>query len=207
MVFLWLAGRRGACLPRPEERSRCLVGQEDQPAEHGALDGETGRARGASNAVFVARRRERDRSVRRQRVDADRGAADGATVLPHGTRSALLRCHCSALREVHWDKSGANSRDEAGCSVIDLAAPHFAGSSTQPRWNYHMHDDDAKNSLNPTSLSVPDVARLLTRVGGQSISVQMIEADLASGAPANGDGTLNIVQYAAWLVRGMASGD
>jgi hypothetical protein len=69
------------------------------------------------------------------------------------------------------------------------------------------HDDNGKNSLNPTSLPVADAARLLTRAGGQPIGVEMIEADLAAGAPANADRTINLVYYAAWLVRGMASGD
>ena len=66
-----------------------------------------------------------------------------------------------------------------------------------------MNDDNKKPSLNPTSLAVADAARLLTKAGGQPVTVAMLEADLAAGAPANADGTLNLVHYAAWLVRGM----
>jgi hypothetical protein len=35
----------------------------------------------------------------------------------------------------------------------------------------------------------------------------MIEADRAAGAPTNAGGTINLVHYAAWLVREMASRD
>ena len=70
-----------------------------------------------------------------------------------------------------------------------------------------MQPPNGENSLSPTSLPVADAARLLTRAGGQAISVQMIEADLAAGAPANADGTMNLVHYAAWLVREMATRD
>jgi hypothetical protein len=36
----------------------------------------------------------------------------------------------------------------------------------------------------------------------------MLQSDLlAAGAPANADGTINLVHYAAWLVREMASRD
>ena len=62
------------------------------------------------------------------------------------------------------------------------------------------HNQD-KPPLNPTSLTVADAARLLTKVGGQSVTVAMLEADLAAGAPANADGTINLVHYAAWLVK------
>jgi hypothetical protein len=37
--------------------------------------------------------------------------------------------------------------------------------------------------------------------------VEMIEADVDDGAPVNPDGTLNLVHYAAWLVKEIASGD
>jgi hypothetical protein len=70
-----------------------------------------------------------------------------------------------------------------------------------------MNDDNGKPSLSPTSLTVPDAARLLTKVGGQPVTVAMLEADLDAGAPANADGTINLVHYAAWLVRETAGRD
>jgi hypothetical protein len=60
--------------------------------------------------------------------------------------------------------------------------------------------------LNPAALAVADAARMLSAVGGQTVSVESLQADIAAGAPTNGDGTLNLVQYAAWLVKEMAGG-
>jgi len=65
-----------------------------------------------------------------------------------------------------------------------------------------MAEPDAK--LNPAALPLPDAARLLSAAGGQRITLDMLEADRAAGAPANADGTLNLVHYAAWLVREMS---
>jgi hypothetical protein len=70
-----------------------------------------------------------------------------------------------------------------------------------------MDDDSEKPSLRPTSLTVADASRLLTKAGGQPVTIAMLEADLAAGAPANADGTINLVHYAAWLVREMSARD
>ena len=70
-----------------------------------------------------------------------------------------------------------------------------------------MNDDGEKASLNPTSLTVADLARLLTKAGGQPVTVVMLEADLAAGAPVNPDGTIHLVHYVAWLVRENATHD
>ena len=70
-----------------------------------------------------------------------------------------------------------------------------------------MNDDNGKPSLSPTALTVADAARLLTKAGGQTVTNAMLEADLAAGAPANADGTINLVHYAAWLAREMSAGD
>jgi hypothetical protein len=70
-----------------------------------------------------------------------------------------------------------------------------------------MADHDQPGGLNPSSLTPANVARLLTRVGGQPVAEELIEADLAAGAPLNGDGTINLVHYAAWLVREMGNRD
>lgn len=70
-----------------------------------------------------------------------------------------------------------------------------------------METDNAAPALNPNSLTPADTARLLTQAGGQPVRVETIQADLAAGAPANADGTLNLVHYAAWLVREVEGGD
>lgn len=69
-----------------------------------------------------------------------------------------------------------------------------------------MPEDVNRNigpSLNPAALSAEDAARLLTRVGGQPVTVAMLEADREAGAPRNADGTINLVHYAAWLLKEM----
>jgi len=64
--------------------------------------------------------------------------------------------------------------------------------------------------MNPAALVVADAARLLSAGAGEAITVEMIEADLADGAPRNGDGTVHLVHYGAWLLtagRKAESGD
>ena len=72
-----------------------------------------------------------------------------------------------------------------------------------------MPDDDQhpRSPLNPTALSVEEAALVLSRTSGQTITEAMIQQDIADGAPTNTDGTLNLVHYAAWLVKGVSSGD
>ena len=67
--------------------------------------------------------------------------------------------------------------------------------------------DAAKPAMSPTALPIADAAKLLSRAGGQSISAAMLQADLSAGMPANADGTINLVHYAAWLVREMRDHD
>lgn len=64
-----------------------------------------------------------------------------------------------------------------------------------------------QKKLDPTALSIEDAARLLAAVGGIRITREMIEADIKTGAPANPDGTINLVHYAAWLARETARGN
>ena len=63
--------------------------------------------------------------------------------------------------------------------------------------------DDARKPINPAALSLADAARLLAKVGGPSIGKAMLQADVDAGAPTNADGTINLVHYAAWLVKEM----
>ena len=51
----------------------------------------------------------------------------------------------------------------------------------------------------PDSLTIPQLAKLLTSAAGKTISASMLAADVKAGAPVKDDGTLNLVHYAAWL--------
>lgn len=70
-----------------------------------------------------------------------------------------------------------------------------------------MEHEESKQPLSPTSLTIADAARLLSKTGAKPISPAMIEADLAAGAPVNADGTIHLVNYAAWLVKETDRGD
>lgn len=55
---------------------------------------------------------------------------------------------------------------------------------------------------NPQALTIPQLAELLTKSGRTKIAPASIAADVAAGAPANADGTINLLHYAAWLAEG-----
>ena len=58
-----------------------------------------------------------------------------------------------------------------------------------------------------TSLTLDQLARLLSAAGKRRITAAEIAADLDAGAPVNPDGTVNLVHYAAWLAREADHGD
>ncbi|WP_437226036.1 hypothetical protein SH661x_004372 [Planctomicrobium sp. SH661] len=58
-----------------------------------------------------------------------------------------------------------------------------------------------RGPINPLALPIPAAAQLLSKAGARQIRVEQIEADVAAGAPTNGDGTINLVMYSAWLSR------
>lgn len=58
------------------------------------------------------------------------------------------------------------------------------------------------NSLKITALQPEVLVRLLKQAGSRTASPEMIAEDLASGAPRNPDGTINLVEFAAWIVKG-----
>jgi hypothetical protein len=62
-------------------------------------------------------------------------------------------------------------------------------------------DRDSPQTLRPTALTAADVARLL------GVAEDVVQKHLAEGAPAAADGSMNLVHYAAWLLKGMADGN
>ena len=63
------------------------------------------------------------------------------------------------------------------------------------------------NDCNLESLPLARAAELLTEAGQRRVTVEMLQADISAGAPVNVDGTINLVHYAAWLVREMIRRD
>ncbi len=58
-----------------------------------------------------------------------------------------------------------------------------------------------------TALTPAQAAKILAAAGNRRITEAMVRADIEAGAPANADGTVNLVHYAAWLAREAAHGD
>ena len=82
-------------------------------------------------------------------------------------------------------------------------ASHARGRKMTPE---HAPSSDVSPRLNPAAMTVEDAAKLLTKAGGVRVSEAQIRKDIESEAPTNADGTINLVHYAAWLVREMATG-
>jgi len=68
-------------------------------------------------------------------------------------------------------------------------------------------DHEPQAGLNPNALALTEAARLLSKAWGRPITLEMFQRDLAAGAPTNLDGTINLVQIVAWLVKEMGYGD
>jgi len=62
-------------------------------------------------------------------------------------------------------------------------------------------------TLNPQALRPADAARVLSAAGGKPITVEMLQECIDAGAPANSDGSVNLLFLAAWLVKEMGYGD
>ena len=58
------------------------------------------------------------------------------------------------------------------------------------------------NSLKLTALQPDMLVNLLKGAGSRLISPELLTADFAAGAPRNEDGTINLVEFAAWIVKG-----
>ena len=41
----------------------------------------------------------------------------------------------------------------------------------------------------------------MRRAGSRTITLERLEADIASGAPVNADGTVDILKYIAWIAK------
>ena len=57
------------------------------------------------------------------------------------------------------------------------------------------------NQISVTSISIPDLAKLLRQAGSRYVSENAIRKDIEKGAPVNSDGTVNLIHYASWLIR------
>lgn len=63
------------------------------------------------------------------------------------------------------------------------------------------HAGNSDKPLDPLNLSPDALARVLSQVSGERVSADQIRKDLSEGAPVNEDGNVNLINYAAWLVK------
>lgn len=61
--------------------------------------------------------------------------------------------------------------------------------------------DSPPPSSSLAALTLRDAALLFSKTSGQPITPELLQADIEAGAPVNPDGTLHLVNYAAWLVK------
>jgi hypothetical protein len=61
--------------------------------------------------------------------------------------------------------------------------------------------------VDPTRLSPEQAAKLLSAASKIRIPIEQIAEDIEAGAPRNADGTLNLVHYAAWIVKELGRGE
>ena len=60
--------------------------------------------------------------------------------------------------------------------------------------------------LDPNRLTLEQAAKILSAAAKVRVPVEQIAADLEAGAPRNPDGTMNLMHYAAWLLKEMSRG-
>ena len=67
--------------------------------------------------------------------------------------------------------------------------------------------DGSDKNINPMAIPVEQAARLLSTLARRQVSAYQIEGDIQAGAPTNTDGTINLLHYAAWLLKETGRGD
>ena len=55
--------------------------------------------------------------------------------------------------------------------------------------------------VNPLALSVVELAKMLSAVGGKKVAAEDVQADIDAGSPVGAGGKVNLVHYTAWLLR------
>ena len=59
----------------------------------------------------------------------------------------------------------------------------------------------------PKHITKDEVVKVLKLSGSRTISLENLERDIAEGAPVNEDGTMDIIAYGAWILKGNRNGD
>jgi hypothetical protein len=70
-----------------------------------------------------------------------------------------------------------------------------------------MSENSIRTGVKITALTIAQAAKVLSAASSRRIPEEMVRTDIDAGAPVNTDGSVNLVHYAAWLVREVAGGD
>jgi hypothetical protein len=104
-----------------------------------------------------------------------------------------------ALLPMHIGDIQSSSAMRNRCIISDLSA------HGEPEMSLANAQQPDAATVRLTAVPLDQAAALLRRSGSQRANVEVLHADLAAGAPANPDGTINLIAYGAWLVRALAS--
>ena len=58
-----------------------------------------------------------------------------------------------------------------------------------------------------TAITPKKLAEILRKSGSREVSDETLAADIEAGAPVAENGTMNMIEYAAWLVKESGRGD
>ena len=62
-------------------------------------------------------------------------------------------------------------------------------------------ESQGPTSFNAASMSLADLARVLSAAGGKQVTAEEVMADLEAGAPSLPGMRVNLIHYTAWLLR------
>ncbi|MDR0418328.1 MAG: hypothetical protein LBH08_02755 [Puniceicoccales bacterium] len=60
---------------------------------------------------------------------------------------------------------------------------------------------ETKTPLNPLALNPDDLVMILKKSGCKMMTAELLQRDIDAGMPPNGDGTINLVMYVAWMMK------
>ncbi|TWU54949.1 hypothetical protein Poly51_36980 [Rubripirellula tenax] len=67
--------------------------------------------------------------------------------------------------------------------------------------------EDKPIQIDIKRMPVDRLSSLLSNAYRQRVPIEQIQADIDAGAPTNADGTVNVVDYTAWLLQEKHRGD
>jgi hypothetical protein len=70
----------------------------------------------------------------------------------------------------------------------------------------NIPDNSDNRGLDAQRMRLAEMARVLSLSGPKPVTLEMLEADIAAGAPTNADGTLNLIHFTAWMAKELKNG-